>query len=163
MQVISIVYKNLLPCLNNPANVELRGRLQTGAVIAGLAMGSTQTALAHSISYPFTARLGIPHGLACSFTLAEIARFNLEADRDRLIPISLGLRCSVGDIPETLNAWFDELDLASAIEKYIDANAADQFGDDLINRSRAANNIREADGAIARTLVKDALARIFKL
>ena len=37
--------------------------------MAGLAFSNTRTALAHSISYEMTLRHGLPHGLACSFTL----------------------------------------------------------------------------------------------
>ncbi|MDA9227026.1 iron-containing alcohol dehydrogenase [Actinomycetota bacterium] len=39
---------------------------------AGKAIAISRTALAHSISYPLTLMFGIPHGLACSFTLGEI-------------------------------------------------------------------------------------------
>jgi alcohol dehydrogenase class IV len=34
-----------------------------------LAFSNTKTALAHAISYPLTLRHGVPHGIACSFTL----------------------------------------------------------------------------------------------
>lgn len=36
---------------------------------SALSFSNTQTALAHAISYPITMRFGVPHGLACSFTL----------------------------------------------------------------------------------------------
>ena len=36
---------------------------------AGLAFSNTQTALAHAMSYYITAYKGVPHGIACSFTL----------------------------------------------------------------------------------------------
>jgi alcohol dehydrogenase class IV len=39
---------------------------------AGKAIAISRTALAHSISYPLTLSYGVPHGLACSFTLGEI-------------------------------------------------------------------------------------------
>jgi alcohol dehydrogenase len=48
--------------------------LQNGALYAGRAISVNRTAIAHSISYPLTAYLGVPHGLACSFTIPTIYR-----------------------------------------------------------------------------------------
>src|SRR5581483_4545344 len=54
------------------------------SLLAGLAISQTRTALAHSISYPITARYGVPHGLACSFTLPTLLDFNAVSDDGRL-------------------------------------------------------------------------------
>ena len=43
--------------------------------LAGKAINITRTSIAHSISYPLTAEYGIPHGLACSFTIPKILQF----------------------------------------------------------------------------------------
>lgn len=48
--------------------------LQYGALHAGRAISVNRTAIAHSISYPLTAYLKVPHGLACSFTIPSIYR-----------------------------------------------------------------------------------------
>ncbi len=47
----------------------LRSSMALAAMKAGLAFSNTKTALAHSISYEMTLRYGLPHGIACSFTL----------------------------------------------------------------------------------------------
>jgi len=47
----------------------LRSHMARAALLAGLAFSNTRTALAHSLSYPITLRYGLPHGLACSFSL----------------------------------------------------------------------------------------------
>ena len=47
----------------------LRKNLTLACMHAALSFSNTQTALAHAISYPITMRFGVPHGLACSFTL----------------------------------------------------------------------------------------------
>ncbi|WP_258160284.1 iron-containing alcohol dehydrogenase PsrA [Rhizobium sp. TH2] len=56
------------------ANVELRGRMARAATLAGFAFSNTKTAIAHSLSYPITLRHGVPHGIACSFSLPMIIR-----------------------------------------------------------------------------------------
>ena len=53
-------------------SVELRGRMALAALKAGMAFSNTKTALAHSISYEMTLRYGLPHGIACSFTLPMV-------------------------------------------------------------------------------------------
>lgn len=64
---------DILQCLpllqRDLSNEELRSRMALAALKAGLAFSNTKTALAHSISYEMTLQYGLPHGIACSFTL----------------------------------------------------------------------------------------------
>lgn len=65
----------VLPKLvNDLGNIELRSRMAMAALFAGLAFSNTKTAIAHSISYPITLRHGVPHGIACSFSLPMVLR-----------------------------------------------------------------------------------------
>ncbi len=65
--------EDILECLpllrSDLSNQELRSRMALAALKAGMAFSNTKTALAHSISYEMTLRFGLPHGIACSFTL----------------------------------------------------------------------------------------------
>ena len=157
---IGILRRSLARALAEPRNLAVRGEIQSAAVLAGLAMATTQTALAHSISYPFTARFGLPHGLACSFTLGEVARYNLEASPQRLAPIARGLGVAPTRVPEALDDWFRELGLAETIGERLAADAADGLGDELLTPARAANNIRPADAAAARGIAQRSLKRL---
>lgn len=66
---------DVLPQLvRDPGNIELRSRMAMAALFAGLAFSNTKTAIAHSISYPITLRHGVPHGIACSFSLPMVLR-----------------------------------------------------------------------------------------
>ncbi|KAA1286067.1 iron-containing alcohol dehydrogenase PsrA [Alcaligenes faecalis] len=53
-------------------NIHLRSKMALAALKAGMAFSNTKTALAHSISYEMTLRYGLPHGIACSFTLPYV-------------------------------------------------------------------------------------------
>src|SRR4029453_2776306 len=116
----------------------------------------------HSISYPFTAHHGVPHGLACSFTLGQVARFNMEQSAERLLPIAHGLGCAPAEVPEVIEAWFDELQVGPAVLRYISPATVDGLGDGIITRARAANNLRAATAAEARGLARAALERLAK-
>ena len=70
---------NVLPSLlAAPRDIEARSRMMTASLFAGLAISQTRTALCHSMSYPLTATFGIPHGLACAFTMKAVFRLNLD-------------------------------------------------------------------------------------
>lgn len=61
-------------------NVQLRAEMAQAALLAGLAFSNTKTALAHSLSYDITLAHGVPHGIACSFSLPLVLELALGAD-----------------------------------------------------------------------------------
>lgn len=82
---------DILDCLprlqQDLGNRELRARMALAALKAGLAFSNTKTALAHSISYEMTLRHGLPHGIACSFTLPLVLglAWGRDAGRDQIL------------------------------------------------------------------------------
>jgi len=73
----------LPPLLADLANPKLRDTMAEVSLLAGLAISQTRTSLCHAISYPLTAHFGVPHGLACAFTMPAVLRHNLGADDGR--------------------------------------------------------------------------------
>ena len=67
-----MVLSTLPALMRNLGDIELRRRMALAALTAGLAFSNTRTALAHSISYDMTIHHGLPHGIACSFTLGMV-------------------------------------------------------------------------------------------
>ena len=65
-----------------------RASMQEAATLSGLAISQTRTALAHSMSYPITAHLGVPHGFACAWVLPGVMAFNLAVDDGRMGPVA---------------------------------------------------------------------------
>ncbi len=86
------IFATLPALLRAPADMVLRERMAVAALQAGLAFSNTRTALAHSLSYPMTLRHGVPHGIACSFTLPLVARLAIgrDAARDTVLAQALG-------------------------------------------------------------------------
>jgi phosphonate metabolism-associated iron-containing alcohol dehydrogenase len=83
--------EDILECLprlrGELSNRELRARMALAALKAGVAFSNTKTALAHSISYEMTLRHGLPHGIACSFTLPYVLglAWGRDASRDQVL------------------------------------------------------------------------------
>jgi len=88
----SEVMATLPALLANLADRELRSRMALAALRAGLAFSNTKTALAHSISYEMTLRFGLPHGIACSFTLPMVLEraVGTDAGRDAVLAAIFG-------------------------------------------------------------------------
>ena len=74
-----------LPIINEIKNSpELRVKLALASLFAGLAISQTRTSICHSISYPLTLKYGIEHGMACSFSVLEVFKYNSEVITDDL-------------------------------------------------------------------------------
>lgn len=68
------ILKHFPRLLQDLGNLQLRTEIAMASLSAGLAFSNTKTAIAHNISYPITLGWGVPHGIACSFTLPTILR-----------------------------------------------------------------------------------------
>ena len=73
-----------LPALmQDLGNLQLRADMAQAALLAGLAFSNTKTALAHSLSHDITLQHGVPHGIACSFSLPLVLEMALALTRGR--------------------------------------------------------------------------------
>ncbi len=131
------ILETLPRLVENLDDVELRTRMARAALFSGLAFSNTKTAIAHSLSYPITLRHGVPHGIACSFTLpmvlrsmdgsdglcgaglAEIFGADLPLGADRLARFldGLGVSCDPTAHGISRDEWTGMLDSALAGER----------------------------------------------
>ena len=73
----------------NLENIEVREKLSEAALSAGLAMGVTQTALAHALSYTETATSQKSHGQSCAYWLPHVWQLLIESKCDNHILLSV--------------------------------------------------------------------------
>jgi hypothetical protein len=102
----------------DPANRALRARLARASLTAGLAFSNTQTALAHSLSYPLTLRYGLAHGIACSFTLPLVWRLAAGRDPGRDTVLARVFGAHVGDAPAALERFLNDVGVATDSAAY---------------------------------------------
>lgn len=136
---------NTLPRLvREPGSIELRSRMMEASLLAGIAISSTRTALAHSMSYPLTAVYGLPHGIACSFTLPALLDYNSKVDDGRFLQLirALGLE-SVRALREVLLELLRDLRVGDRLRRYIPklSDVVD-LAPQMYTPGRADNNIR---------------------
>jgi alcohol dehydrogenase class IV len=82
-QAISEVIKNLEAAVDNPKDIDARRGMCLGSVFAGLAFSQTRTTACHALSYPLTARFGLPHGIAVSMSMVEVLALNWNAVEEK--------------------------------------------------------------------------------
>lgn len=122
-----------------------RDQMAEASLLAGLAISHTRTALCHSISYPITAHFGVPHGLACAFTMPAVLRYNLQAEDERFAELAQALTGSRA--LEGLVRKFDdlhaELEVRSRVRKMVPGfDALSALKGEMYTPGRADNNLQ---------------------
>lgn len=112
------VLDTLPELMRNLTHLPLRERMSFAAMQAGLAFSNTKTALAHSISYDMTMHHGLPHGIACSFTLPMVLERALGADRDRDAVLERIFGPRLSEAPRRLTAFLEELGVSTRFASY---------------------------------------------
>ena len=142
------IFETLPALMRRPQDRGLRARMALAALKAGMAFSNTRTALAHSISYEMTLRLGLPHGIACSFPLPLVLQMALgqSAERDAVLARALGL--PLADAPARLAAFLESLGVKTTFASY---GLGDVEARDLIARALTGARGRNFIGADADT------------
>jgi len=142
-----------------PSGQTHRAALQRAALQAGLAIAQTRTALAHSISYPLTAVLGLRHGLACSVTLPEIAEFMMAGEPERAAVLCGACdAASPAVLVMSLRAWFTRLGVYAAVSRVVTPANIEPLRDRLLAPGRADNAIRTPTPDEAFALLRSAVS-----
>jgi DNA-binding transcriptional regulator YhcF (GntR family) len=112
------VMATLPALLAEPGNRELRARMAVAALKAGLAFSNTKTALAHSISYEMTLRFGLPHGIACSFTLPMVLERARGTDTGRDAVLAEVFGGDLSGAPKKLRIFLESVGVATEFSAY---------------------------------------------
>jgi alcohol dehydrogenase len=157
-QSLVISLRTLPELKNNPTDMEGRATMMESSLLAGMAISQTRTALAHSISYPLTLAFDLPHGIACSFTLPAILRFNAETDDGRLKQLATHLGyTSIDELADVLKDLLMDLGVPRIFSAHIsDDEQALALTPDMLTPGRADNNLRSASLDQVYSIVRDA-------
>lgn len=140
----------------NPASRTARQSMAEAALLSGLAISQTRTALAHSMSYPITAHLGMPHGLACALVMPAVLEFNVEHDDGRLAAVAKSAGLTGGDaLVASVTALYRDLAVADAVRRYLpDPGMLETLAPEMLLPGRADNNMRAADEDLVRVILR---------
>lgn len=116
--------------LQKSLDLTARSALQQASMLSGLAISQTKTAIAHSISYPLTSHFGMPHGLACSFTLPKIIEMYLGEcfeSSDRFIMEKTGHLLKSFQLSELVAEYASENQIVSVCNEMYSPERAKNF------------------------------------
>lgn len=132
-EAICLITDSLEHALESPQDIEARANMLVAAFLAGQAISITKTAIAHAISYPLTYRYGVPHGLACSFTIPAI--FELLKAHENLL--------NVGSLEHIRQAveLIKKMELSGYLKRYLDENQLMDMTAEMDNPQRFTNFI----------------------
>lgn len=147
--------------LENPSDPALRDAMAEASLLAGLAISQTRTSLCHAISYPLTAHFGIPHGLACAFTMSAVLRHNLSVDDGRFRRLAVVLDPDGASDTEGLLRRFDtlnqQLNVANEVRGVvISEDILFKLRDEMFTPGRADNTIAKVDHEAVQEILEQA-------
>jgi alcohol dehydrogenase class IV len=93
LAAIRLIRENLPAVMENPQDLELRGRMMLGSLEAGLAFSNASLGAVHAMAHGLGGLLDMPHGECNALLLNSVIAFNHEAALERydLVGQALGL------------------------------------------------------------------------
>lgn len=97
-----------------------RAELAEASLLAGLAISETRTSICHAFSYPLTLHFGVPHGLACAFSMSAVfeqCRVRAPQMFDQLLNLTnVG---EVGDYSHRITTLLSTLQVGERIRSFV--------------------------------------------
>jgi alcohol dehydrogenase len=134
-EAFKLTIPSLPRVLDDPADVEARGRMLLGAAFAGMAIENSMLGAAHAAANPLTAKYGIVHGEAVGIMLPAVIRFNAQMPEVRQAYAELASAPEIACVGDGLRQAVDAL--IARLESLL--NAAQ------IARSLALFGVKESD------------------
>lgn len=97
LEAIKLIIDNLEKCYDDGSDIDARTALSKAANWAGIAFSNTGVHFGHSAGHEIGAVYGLPHGLACAWTLPLTVYKTAEFDKERGIKMAKAMGLDVSD------------------------------------------------------------------
>jgi alcohol dehydrogenase len=77
VEAIRQIFRHIRTAFANGSNLEARGGMLEGSLLAGMAFANAGVTAVHAFAYPIGAEFHIPHGIANSIMLTAVMEFNM--------------------------------------------------------------------------------------
>ena len=119
-QSIKYILNSLPKLVDNKHNKVHRNKMSKASLYAGLCISANRTSLCHSMSYPLTANLNMPHGLACAVTMIPLIKYIKLKNKNFFNKLIKKLKLnSYNNFERNFENFFKKLNLKSRSKKYI--------------------------------------------
>mgnify|MGYP001443030435 CR=1 FL=1 len=156
---IQYLTDNFSNVISNPKNIDFRQGMLIASFLSGISISISNTTLCHSISYPLTSFINIPHGIACGFTLIEVIKLN-STKEEKFIKNTLKA-AGIFDVENLINKIsqiFKDINFKKIIYPFLEdiEKNIDKFLPLTIN-SRASNNPVDVSLVDIEKIIKNSL------
>jgi alcohol dehydrogenase class IV len=112
LKAIRLLSENLMSVLKDPGNADLRERIVTGSMYAGLAFSNAGLGAAHAMAHGIGGLYDFPHGETDAILLDHVIKFNYDAVPGRFEDIgeAMGLDLAGLSRSEKKSALIDAID-----------------------------------------------------
>jgi alcohol dehydrogenase len=168
-RAFQIAVHSLKQALDEPENLDARGRMLLGAAYAGMAIENSMLGAAHSMANPLTAHFDVIHGIAVGIMLPHVVRFNSENPDARAIYAELvnvaALKGRNDDHSHSVDILIDKLfelletaQIPSSLASHgVDGNMIPVMADEAYNQWTRLFNPRDIAADEFETLYRQAL------
>lgn len=165
-----LIHGHLETVLEQPENIESRGKMQLGAAFAGLAIENSMLGAAHSAANPLTSEYNVIHGQAVAIMAPGIMRYNCEEPGAADAYAQLAKECLIApgsaSLAEACQALIDRVlqlieraGLSLSLEAYgVEASKVEELARQAATQWTAQFNPRPIDEAAFRQLYLDSLS-----
>ena len=165
-----LIHGHLETVLEQPENIESRGKMQLGAAFAGLAIENSMLGAAHSAANPLTSVYDVIHGQAVAIMAPGIMRYNCEepgaaeayaqlAKECLIAPGSASLEDACQALIDRVLQLIERAGLSLSLESYgVEQSKVDELARQAATQWTAQFNPRPIDEAAFRQLYLDSLS-----
>lgn len=87
LEAIRLIPANLLSAIKEPENLELRGKMMLGSMLAGLAFSNAILGAVHAMAHSLGGLLDLPHGECNAILLKHVMAYNFDFAPERYLII----------------------------------------------------------------------------
>jgi alcohol dehydrogenase class IV len=169
-QALALLSANIRRVCTDGSNLEARGEMLLGSMLAGMASANAPVAAVHALAYPIGAIFHVPHGLSNALVLIDVLRFNLPAASEFYAELAPIVDSNTRGLPldERAHSFVEALASicrdcrvpATLAEVGVHERDLDRLAADAMKQTRLlANNPRELTVNDARSIYAAALHR----
>ncbi|MBE0494800.1 MAG: iron-containing alcohol dehydrogenase [Campylobacterales bacterium] len=107
LQSIEYLFDSLPKMVSNPNNMEARGAIMMGSLLAGLAFSNASLGAVHAMSHSLGGETDLPHGLCNAILLDHVVEFNYPHAGEKYNRIGAAMGKNLGNKTDLLSALRD--------------------------------------------------------